>query len=189
MGVAAHKFGLRRIDCSTGCGTARGCGGARAAWWCLCSADDHTRPWPMMIWPELVIRTGLVQPNSTMLAAIWATYGCARRRPDWPPAASPRPPACASRRLFPASVCAFEGGLSSGGHMHAISACWGGVPCGWPFPPAVSGRFLVSNGETAGFLKFLNQSLEKPNGARSPPQSPRRKDPGGPGRHRPAQRW
>src|SRR5216683_5627507 len=122
-----------------------------------------------MIWPELVIRTGLVQPNSTMLAAIWATYGCARRRPDWPPAASPRPPACAPRRPVSGQRVRFRGWAGQrGGHMHAISACWGGVPCGWPFPPAVSGRFLVSNGETAGFLKFLNQSLEKPNGARYP---------------------
>jgi hypothetical protein len=62
-----------------------------------------------MIWPEPVIRTGLVQPNSTMLAAIWATCGCARRRPDWPPAALY---ACRHARnddQFPASVCAFRG--------------------------------------------------------------------------------
>jgi hypothetical protein len=57
---------------------------------------------------------------------------------------------------FAASVCAFEGGLGSGGHVQAISACWYVVGLRLAVSVRLSGRFPVSNGKTAGFLKFLS---------------------------------
>ncbi len=69
---------------------------------------------------------------------------------------------------FLASMCAFDVGWGSGNRVQVISASGALWACGWPFPSAVSGRFPVSNGEAAGFLKFFSCWLAMPTGARYP---------------------
>jgi hypothetical protein len=77
-------------------------------------------------------------------------------------------------------MCAFDVGWGSGNRVQVISASGALWACGWPFPSAVSGRFPVSNGEPAGFLKFFCCWLAMPTGARSPLWAPPVEGPVGP---------